>query len=226
MAGPSVIAAYYGGTGRNQILAQTLASGTETEVKIGNDAGSTSVIAVLSMPTQTAIQGSLTPIDQTMNPAILNAGFNQPGYMFDPTPPFNSGKFDNSKPFCVRVCGTYTPLTGASSVSWQPKIYLGTSKSGTGLVAPSATANTNAAGATYGFLIEAVLFWDSVSQAVRGRYDSNVNGTTPTESGWVTLTANGSSVTGVSSLQFVFSVTWGGSNGGTTNVSEFSISQM
>jgi len=220
----TVVVGYFGGTKTGQILPQTLATATETEVKIGTDTNATT-IAVLSIPTQSLIQGSTTPLDISTNSAALDGGFNRYSYPGTPIPAFPNTAFDSSRPFLVRVCGTYTPLTGSSSVSWAPKIYLGTSKAGTALVSPAAVANTNAAGATYGFLAEAVLFWDSTSQAVRGRYDLNANGTTPVESGWVTLTNNGASVTTNASLQFCFSVTWGAANGGTTTVSEFSISQ-
>jgi hypothetical protein len=221
----NVVVGYFGGTKTGQVLSQTLASTTETEVKIGTDTVNNTIIAVLAIPTQSQIQGSLTPLDISVNPALLDGGFNRYSYPGTPLPSFPNTAFDSSRPFTVRVCGTYTPLTGSSSVSWAPKIYLGASKAGTALVSPAAVANTNAAGATFGFLAEAVLFWDSTSQAVRGRYDLNANGTTPVESGWVTLTNNGASVASVASLQFCFSVTWGAANGGTTAVSEFSITQ-
>jgi hypothetical protein len=221
----NVVVGYIGGTGRNQILAQTLATATETEIKIGTDTNSTT-IAVLSVPQQTAIQGSQTPPDISVNPALLDGGFWRGAVPGVAIPNYPSQAFDSSRPFSIRVAGTYTPLTGSSSVSWQPTLYLGTSKSGTKLVQATAVANTNAAGATYGFLLDTVLFWDSTSQAVRGRYDLNANGTTAVESGWVTLTNNGASVTSVASLQFCVSVTWGAANGGTTTVSEFSMTQL
>lgn len=221
----NVVAGYFGGTKTGQILPQTLATATETEVKIVTDDG-TNPIAVLSIPTQSRIQGSQTPLDLSTNSAGLDSGFAKYSYPGSSIPTYPNTSFDSSRPFSVRVAGTYTPLTGTSSVSWRPILYLGTTKAGTGIAAPAATANTNAAGATFGFMLETVLFWDSTSQAVRGRYDSNVGGTTATESGWVTLTANGAGVVTNASLQFVFSVTWGAANGGTTNVSEFSIHQM
>lgn len=225
MAGVNVISAFYGGTARNSVLAQTLATATETEFKLGTDTA-TNPIAVLTMPAQTAIQGSYTPIDQSTNPAILNAGFNQQGYQFDSNPPYNSGRFDNCKPFLVRLCGTYTPLTGSSSTSIAFKVYLGTSKSGTNIATCGTVTNSDAAGGTYGFLIETQLKWDSTSQVLRGQqwYDVASNSTNSTYNTWKTLTAAGSSVT-LATLQFCASTTWGATNGGTVNVSEFSLSQ-
>lgn len=224
MASVNVVAAYFGGTARNQILSQTLASTTETEFKIGNDAGVTTNIAVLSMPLQTNIQGSFTPTDQTMNPAILNGGFNRQGYPFDPNPPFNSGIFDNCKPFLVRVAGTLTPASNAANTS-TIKLYLGTSKSGTNLAATSAVAQATTT-SNFGFILEAQLIWDSASQAVRGQFWYNVNGTTPAYATWATLTNNGSAITTPAGLQFCATATWGNAVGGTVNVSEFSLSQL
>jgi hypothetical protein len=228
MAGPGLVVAYYGGTGRNAVLSQTLATASETEFKIGNDSASTSVIAVLSMPTQTTIQGSYTPNDQATNPAVLNAGFNRTGYQFDANPPYNSGVFDNCKPFLVRLAGTYTPLTGSSSTSIAFKVYLGTSKSGTNIATCGTVTNSDSAGGTYGFLIEAQLKWDSTSQALRGQqwYDVASNSTNSTYNTWKALTTAGSSITTPASLQFCASTTWGASNGGTVAVSEFSITQL
>ena len=224
MSNVNLVTGYYGGTGRNQILSQTLASATETEFKIGNDAGANNVIAVLSMPLQSAIQGSFTPTDQTMNPAVLNGGFNRQGYPFDPNPPFNSGVFDNSKPFLVRVCGTLTPASNAGNTI-TIKLYLGTSKSGTNLAATSAVAEATTT-SNFGFILEAQLVWDSSSQAVRGQFWYTVGGTTPAYATWATLTNAGSAITSPSGLQFCATATWGNAVGGVVNVSEFSISQL
>lgn len=225
MAGPGVIAAYYGGTGRNAILSQTLASGTETEFSIGNDAGSTSVIAVLNMPSQTLIQGSQTPNDQTCNPAVLGSGFNRIGYYGDSMPPFNSGVFDNSKPFLVRICGVATPASNAAN-SLAVKLYLGTSKSGTNLATTGAVPQATTTTAT-GFILEAQLKWDSTSQTVRGQFWFDMKGTSGTQyATWATLSNAGSSVAAVANLQFCASATWGNAVGGVCAVSEFSISQL
>lgn len=225
MAGSNVIAAYYGGTGRNQILSQTLASGTETEFKLGNDSASTSLIAVLNMPTQTQILGAVNPIDQTANASVLNSGFNQSGYFGDSTPAYNSGVFDGSKPFLVRLAGTYTPLTGTSSVSIDFKLYLGATKAATKIADTGAVANTNAAGASFNFILEAQLSWSAASQAVRGQFwfDAGLTGGYTT---WAALSNPGASITSVSGLQFCASTTWGAVNGGTVAVSEFSLSRL
>ncbi len=224
MANANTFAAYYGGTGRNKLLAQTLASTANTAISLGNDA-SASVTAVISVPTQTQILGSQTPYDQACNPATLNSGFNRLGYYGDSNPPFNAQIFDNSKPFLLRYCGTYAPATGSSSVSIALGVYLGTSTSGT-LVSTVTANNTNTTATNYSFLIEVQLHWDSLSQAVRGQQWYDVDGTTPVYNTWKALSNLGSGVTSVSSLQFCVSTTWGGSNGGTVTPAELSLSQL
>lgn len=228
MANSNVVAAFYGATGsnlRNKILPQTLATATETEFQLGNDA-SVSQIAVLSMPVQTQILGSQTPSDQTLNPATLNSGFNRIGYAGKPTPAYNSQVFDNCKPFLLRVCGTYAPLTGGNSDSITINLYLGTSKAGTLLSTTGAVANTNSTGSAFGFLMEAQLKWDSGSTAVRGQmwFDVASNSTNSTYGTWSAL--NSGTAAAVSNLQFCASAKWGDSNGGVTAVSEFSITQL
>ncbi len=227
MANSNTIAAYYGGTGRNKLLAQTLATQTETEIQLGNDA-SASQIAVISVPTQTQILGSQTPYDQACNPATLNSGFNRLGYFGDSNPPFNAQLFDNCKPILIRYCGTYTPLNSSSSVSIALKLYLGTSKSGTNIASTGTIANTVTTGVTYGFIMEAQLRWDSTSTAVRGQFwfDISSNSTNSTYGTWAALTTETGTAAAVANLQFCASTTWGGTNGGTVTPSEFSISQL
>ena len=225
MANSNVIAAYYGGTGRNQILSQTLAATTETEFKIGNDAASTSVIAVLSMPTQSQILGAQTPFDQSANAAILNGGFGRINQWNDSQPPYNSGVFDNSKPFLLRIAGTATPASNGGN-SLAVKLYLGTTKSGTNLATtgavPQATTTTPA-----GFIVEAQLKWDSLSTTVRGQFWFDMAGTSGTQYvTWAGLTSSAGTAAAVANLQFCASAQWGNAAGGVVAVSEFSLTQL
>lgn len=227
MAGPNVIAAYYGGTGRNTILSQTATGGAaEAEFKIGNDAALTTVIAVLSMPTQSLIQGSFTPNDQATNPAILNAGFNRTGYQFDSNPPYNSGMFDTSKPFLVRVAGVATPVSDASG-ALTIALYLGTTKAGTKIATTSAVTLASSTTAT-GFLLEAQLKWDVTSTKVRGQFWWDCPGTTGTDYvTWAKLSSVAGTAAAVANLQFCATATWGGTTAGNVAaVSEFSVSQL
>lgn len=225
MPGTNVVTAFYGGTARNQILPQNLASGTETEFKIGNDAGTASVIAVLSMPLQTAIQGSLSPLDQSTNAALLDAGFTKQGYASVSNPPYNSGVFDNDKPFLVRLAGTIAPVSNAGN-TFKTTLYLGTTKGGVALTNVSAAAQ-NASTAPFGFILEAQLHWDSLAQVVLGQYWYDFNGTTRTYNTWATTTnPTTAAAAAVANIQFCATATWGNAVGGVTNVSEFSITQL
>lgn len=227
MANSNIIAGYFGGTGRNQMLPQTLASGTETELAVGVDSGVTNTIAVLSMPLQSAIVGSVTPLDQTVNPALLDSGFARPIVPGVPPNGVNAQVFDFSKPFLVRLAGYYTPLTGSSSVSMEFRLYLGTTKGGTKIADTAAVPNTNAAAASFGFLLEAQLKWDSKSQAVRGQFWWDVDGTSTGKYGtWQTLSGFGSAVASPAALQFCATAQWGAANGGTVTPSEFSLTQL
>lgn len=225
MAGSNVIAAYYGGTGRNQILSQTLASGTETEFKIGNDSASASVIAVLAMPTQTQILGAANPLDQSANAAILGGGFNQAGYYGDSQPAYNSGLFDANKPFLVRLAGTIVPASNAGN-TFKVTLYLGATKAGVALTNVSAAAQASSV-APFGFIVEAQLHWDSAAQVVLGQYWYDVNGTTRTYATWATTTnPTTAAAAAVANLQFCATATWGNAIGGVAAVSEFSISRL
>lgn len=222
----NTVVALSGGTGRNQILTQTLATITETEFNMGTDTVAAGVIAVLSVPLQTGIVGSFNPQDPGGNAAILGGdygsqygrplGFNAPY--------FSSTSFDNARPFVVRITGVATPASNAAN-SLAIKLYLGTSKSGTNLATtgavPQATTTTPTS-----FLLEAMLKWDSLSQTVRGQFWFDMKGTSGTQyATWAALSNAGSSVASASALQFCASATWGNAVGGVITVSEFSIEQ-
>lgn len=224
MAGSNVIAAYFGGTGRNQMLSQTLATVTETEFKVGTDANATT-IAVLAMPGQTAILGGQSPLDQSSNSAILGSGFNQLGYYGDSNPPFNSGVFDSGKPFLVRIAGLATPASNAGN-SLNVILYLGTTKGGTAIASTGAVPLATTTTAT-NFLLEAQIKWDSTSTTVRGQFWFDMKGTSGTQYvTWAQLSSVSGTAAAVANLQFCASATWGNAVGGVAAVSEFSISRL
>lgn len=224
MAGSNVIAAYYGGTGRNQILSQTLAATTETEFKIGNDAASTSVIAVLTMPQQSTIQGSTTPLDQTVNPVNLNSGFNQAGYFGDANPPFNTDVFNNGKPFLIRLAGLITPASNAAN-TLTIKFYVGTSKSGTNICSSGAVTGWESSTQAGAFVMESQVVWDSTSTLLNGQMWWMFNSAVPDYHTWAVNTAV-SAATTLANLKFCASAAWGNAAGGVIAISEFSISRL
>lgn len=217
------IVSYQGGTGRNQIGSQTLASTTETEFKVNQDAGANNAIAVLTMPQGTEIFGSASPQDPNANAAVLMSGNGRQWGRVPGTnaPYFNSASFDNGRPFIVRVCGLATPASNAGN-TLTVKLYLGTSKSGTNIATtgavPQATTTT-----AKSFIMEAQCIWDSTSQAVTGQFWFQLAGTSGTTySTWAALSNAGSSIT-LANLKFVASAQWGNAAGGVVAVSEFSI---
>lgn len=225
----NTIVGYIGGTGRNQIASQTLASTTETEFKVNQDAGAANAIAVLQIPQQTAVVGSATPLGVNINPAMLVGGLGQPN---DPSrlagrPYFNSSSFDFGRPFLVRLAGVVTPASNAAN-TLDLKIYSGTTKSGTLVADTGAATGTESSTQAGAFIVEAQLIWDSTGQLLYGQqWYAIAAGATPTYNTWKAMaTAAGIAVTSVANLKFCASAQWGNAVGGVVAVSEFSISQL
>lgn len=224
----NTIAAYSGGTKRNQIPAQVVSTTTETVFLTTTDTGTAP--AVLSIPGQTAIVGASNPLDPNANPAITGAGGRQYGPPFGSDRPFfNSTSFDSGKPFKVRVQGTFT--SGVAANDLQIALYRGSSATVGSDNLISAAVNTGTSGdfgaVTGKFLAEYILTWDSTS----GKLDGIVNFglIVPTGvAGTVITTAVTTEVSAaaVANLQFVASAKWNAANAGNTvNVAEFSIEQ-
>jgi|SRR5579862_2170197 len=217
-----LVVAFFGGTGRNQMLPLSLAATTETEFKIGNDGGATNLIAVVSVPQQSTVYGSQV-LDQRVNPASLGAGLQCWSWPGVPANPWSSQTFDIARPFLVRIAGTLTPASNAGN-SITIRLYLGTSKAGTLLATTGAVAQASTT-STYEFLLEAQLKWSSGSGTIRGHYWYDVNGMTPAYQTWMALTNSGSAAA-VANLNFCTSAQWGNGVGGLVATSEFSISQL
>ena len=220
----NVVNAYIGGTGRNTILSQTLATATETEFKIGTDSGSTTTIAVLSVPTQNQILGSQTPLDISTNFAQLNGGFSRIGIDGGQLTPYPSQTFDSGRPFLVRVCGTAAAVSNAAN-GFAASLRLGTTVAGT-LVAVNTASVANASTVAYNFVLEAYLQWNSTSQRVTGYQWGSVDGTTAGFKAPAVLSTATISAAAVANLQFVACATWSNAVGGTASVSEFSLTQL
>ncbi len=214
-----------GGTGRNQLITQTLASTTETEFKVGTDTVAGGAIAVLTVPQQTDVVGSFNPLDTEAGGAGLMDNYGRFGVMRGASRPgFNSSSFDYGQPFLLRLCGVATPASNSGN-SLTVKLYLDTTKSGTNIATtgavPQATTTT-----AKNFAIEAQLMWDSVSKAVNGQFWFGLPGTSGTVyTTWATLTSAGSGIA-VSQLQFCASAQWGNAAGGAITLGEFSLSQL
>lgn len=218
------IVSYFNGTGRGQIPTQVLAATTETEFQVNTDTSGTTSIAVLSIPLQADIRGSNSPMGVEANAALLGDGVGR-GLMWSnqSRPYFNSGSFEG-RPFLIRVSGIATPASnGGNSVDI--KLYLGTSKSGTKIADTGAVpeATTTAARA---FIMEYQGIWSAASGNLDGQFWFQVAGTSGTTyTTWAAGSAQGSAAA-AANLQFCASMTWGNAAGGSTVVSEFSISKI
>lgn len=216
------IAWYVGGTARNQVASQTLASVTETLVLVNTDSGTTA--ALLKVPLQTDILGSGTPNQyHGINQAILmpQRGRSDP-FTNVSAPYFTSDSFDG-RPFQFQVVGVGSAAANAGNTLILA-MYQGTSAtigSDNKIAANSALATASAA--SLNFIMTANIIWDSSSQSLGGYFNQviNYNGTS-TYASHAALT-DVTSLAAASSLSFGFSVKWGNAAGGTIAVKEMSI---
>src|SRR6266436_5908074 len=113
MANVNTFLAFFGGTGRNQVLSQTLATATATALQLGTDSGTPNTF-VAAVPTQSSIIGGVSPLSANVNQAILNAAITQSQFPQYPDPPFNSGSF-NGRAFKIRWAGTGSAAANAGN---------------------------------------------------------------------------------------------------------------
>ena len=220
----NTFAGFVGGTGRNQLLSQSLSAVTETEIRIATD-NAAGAIAVLTIPTGTAIAGSASPLDYSDNAALINRTGRTYGRPWaSGQPAHNSKSFDSGRPFLIRFAGVVTPASNASN-SLNFILYNGTTKGGTSLAATGALTGTETSVQAGSFILEAQLQWDSVSGLLGGSYWYQVlAGATASYNTWK-ATSLVSGVT-LATLNFCVSTTWGNSAGGVVVPSEMSISQL
>lgn len=216
---------FNGGTLRNQIGLQTLASTTETEFKINTDNG-VGAIAVLTVPAGNEILGSSNPINLSANAAVLglDRGSEFGKGLGENSPWFSNTAFDMAKfgvGFRLRLSGFYTAVANGAN-SLVIKIYSGSTKGGTVISTNTAVATASAASGNFVFDVD--LQWDSTTQVLVGnqRFRINYNGTQVTNGfGAGAILTNAASVTTLAGLTFCATATWGNAVGGTVQVNEF-----
>jgi hypothetical protein len=227
----NTIVGFNGGTGRNQIGLQTLASVTETEFKVNQDAGANNAIAVLTVPQGTEILGSSNPLNPCANAAILGAdrGSQFGRGLGEQAPYFCNTVYDMAKfglGFKIRLSAFYTAVANAGN-TLQIKIYSGSTKGGTVIAQNTAVATASAASGS--FIFEVRLQWNSTTQVLVGNqnFSFDYNGTQVANgfSAGAVLT-NAASVTSVAGLTFCATATWGNAVGGTVQVNEFVMEAM
>lgn len=214
---------YIGGTGRNQIASQTLAATTETEFKVNCDNG-TPTIAVLALPSGTAVGGSSTPLGPDINQALMVHTGRAGVPLGSAQPSLTSQSFDNGRPFLIRLAGLVTPASNAANTLTM-KIYSGTTKGGTNICSTGALTGMETSTAAGSFLMETQLQWDSTSGIVNGQYWYLLNGATPNYNTWKVNTA-ATGATTLANMKFCASAQWGNAVGGVIAISEFSLSQL
>lgn len=222
----NTVSGFFGGTGRNQIGLQTLASTVETEFKVNQDAGANNAIAVLTLPQGNEILGATNPLNPVANASVLGSdrGSQFGRGLGEGAPYFSNTSFDMSKlgvSFRLRLSGSGAAVANAGNTILF-KIYSGSSKGGTVIATHTAVATT--ATANLNFVFEVDLQWDSVQQVLGGnqRWRIMYNGTQPTNGfGAGAILTNAASVTTLAGLTFCATATWGNAVGGTIQVDEF-----
>lgn len=219
----NTIVSFQGGTGRNQILSQTLASTTETAFQVQTDSGIPNT-AILTVPSG-GVVGASSPQDPNANAAVTGFDYGRQYGRPNGTnaPWYSTTSFDFGRPFIVRIVGTATSAAGTGN-TLTVNLYNGTSLSGTKIGVIGAI--TAATALPIDFLLEATLQWSAATGSLSGYYSVlyNVNGTqTFTAPAHIT---NVSTVAAVTGLSFVGSAVWGNAAGGTTAVTEFVIDQV
>lgn len=228
----NTIASFVGGTGRNQIGLQTLASTTETEFKVNQDAGANNAIAVLTVPQGNEILGSSNPLNTNANAAILglDRGSQFGRGLGEAAPWYSTTAFDMAKNglgFRLRLSGFFTAVANAANTLLF-KIYSGSTKGGT-VISNNSTGLATASAASGNFVFEVDLQWDSTEQVLNGmqKYAITYNGS-GTGAGTTAFTPgiiipNFASVTTLAGLTFCATAQWGNAVGGTVQVNEFAL---
>lgn len=228
MANANTIVSLQGGTKRNQIPALVVSTTTETVFTLNQDAGAGLGVAVVAVPSSSAIVGSSTPLDPSANPAIAISTGRQYGPQAGTDRPY-APIFDGGLPFTVRVAGTFT--SGVAANDLKISLYQGSSAtvSSDHLITAALTTGTSGNfGAVSGnFLLEVVMVWDSTSGYINSIVNEAIIGPAAVTPTYISP-AKGTQVAAaaVANLTFVASATWNAANAGNTvQVSEFSISQ-
>lgn len=174
------------GTTRNTFATVTATSGSASTglFQVQTDSG-TNLPYFASVPLQTSVIGTKTPLDINRNAAALENNFGRTGEDRGASPFFSSSSFDGH-PFALEIQGRYVVSVGACSVAPTINVYQCSAATmatalaaGTGgnaaLVSASAAlfsvaGTTTAATGTYNFLAGASFFWDSTTQILGGEY--------------------------------------------------------
>jgi hypothetical protein len=220
----NTIVSYQGGTGRNQILSQTLATATETLFLVGTDTGTAT--AILTVPSG-GVTGASAPLDPNANSSITGNDYGRQYGRPNGTaaPWYSSTSFDLGRPFKVRIIGTGTAAANAGN-TLIINLYAGTTVTSGNLVATTGAALATVSAAPLSFFVEAELEWSLALTSLTGSQTANLNYNGTQQYTVPKAAANVVTITTAAGLQFVASAKWGNAVGGTIAVTEFSIEQV
>ena len=227
MSNTNSLAGFSGsGTIRNQFPVQTVATATETALVVNTD--TSTVTALITVPTGGQIYGATASLDGNANPAITDRS----QYMYglpsgESNDQFNSGSF-TAKAFKVRLSGTaslgatqtaiFYLYNGAATVVGTA----GNRVASTGAAFPSGGTSTTPSN----FWLEFTGIWDPTLQTLSGFYTANVaNGSTSQFTTTTVITNVQTSVT-AAGLTFCAGVKLANTTSSTIQVQEFVIDRV
>ena len=227
MSNTNSLAGFSGsGTIRNQFPVRTVATATETALVVNTD--TSTVTALITVPTGGQIYGATASLDGNANPAITDRS----QYMYglpsgESNDQFNSGSF-TAKAFKVRLSGTaslgatqtaiFYLYNGAATVVGTA----GNRVASTGAAFPSGGTSTTPSN----FWLEFTGIWDPTLQTLSGFYTANVaNGSTSQFTTTTVITNVQTSVT-AAGLTFCAGVKLANTTSSTIQVQEFVIDRV
>jgi len=187
-------------TRRNYFATQSgITSGSTSNgvFQINTDSGVNSPFFA-SVPSQTGVIGSKTPVDVNSNAAILAGDFGRPGQDYRGAAPFFSSSSFDGHPFSLQATGNFTVATASTSAAPTITIFqasqatmntsLAAGLSGNAalvaaghsiVAAPTSNAVTTVG--TYAYYVNASLIWTSASALLSGEVWGVVTGPVGTQ---------------------------------------------
>ena len=232
MSNPSTVSGFVGsGTGRNLWPVQTVATATETILKVGTDVG-TSANFFLVAPTGGQVYGAASPLSVNGNSAITQRSGRTYGIPSGSSnDQFSSASWDGH-PFRVRISGIGNAGANAAQ-NVAINLYQGTSATiaSDHIIGTTGATFATVAGGAFHFYIEATLLWDATSQILSGSFQADIafaavdQYTVPTAIGPAGAAAPITSITSAG-LSFLASIKLGNAASSTVTVREFVIDEV
>ncbi len=226
MSNPSTVFGFaQSGTLRNQFPTQTVATATETILKINTDTGSANYFLVA--PSGGSILGAQTNLDVNANSAITGRSGREYGLPSgESNDAFSSASWDGH-PFYVRLAGIGNAGANAAQ-SIQVNLYQGTSATlgSDHAIATTGTGLAAVAGGAFNFEVEARLLWDATSGILSGSYTSNIAFAAVSQFTGPTVITNVVTSVTAAGLSFLASLKLGNGASSTITLREFTLSKI